>query len=250
VWHGAEDFRDELESSETALVVECDITDADQIAQAFTQTMHRFGTVDVLINNAALRQRDFYPVAGASAVLDTLDLQWERMFAVNIFGALKMTRCFIQPMLDKQRGSIVNISASGSLTTAAGDGVWLGNHPTLLNQPYDASKAALSSMSFYLAEEVKRHNVAVNLVFPSATLTTGSQEMLPGRQALGFTTTFSRPEHVVPLVLHLALQDSSGDTGKAFDVVRWNINHGFGDADAWLASEHAPIEAPPALTAN
>jgi hypothetical protein len=36
-------------------------------------------------------------------------------------------------------------------------------------------------------------------------------------------------------VLYLASQDGAGETGKAFDVVRWNINHGYGDAGAWLA---------------
>src|SRR5436305_537 len=72
-WLGADDFRAELETSGAALVVECDITDRDAIGRAYTETLQRFGTVDVLINNAAMRQRDFYPVAGASAVLDTVD---------------------------------------------------------------------------------------------------------------------------------------------------------------------------------
>jgi hypothetical protein len=39
----------------------------------------------------------------------------------------------------------------------------------------------------------------------------------------------------VPLVLHLAEQDASGETGKAFDTVQWNIAHGFGGPDQWLA---------------
>jgi NAD(P)-dependent dehydrogenase (short-subunit alcohol dehydrogenase family) len=146
-----------------------------------------------------------------------------------------MTRQFIKPMLAQRRGSIINVSASGSLTNPAGDGRWRGNHPQMLNQPYDASKAALSSMSFYLAEEVKPQNVAVNVIFPGATLTTGSAALAVGRRAIGFEFTMLKPEHVVPLVLHLAGQDAGGETGLAYDVVRWNETHGHGAAAAWHA---------------
>jgi NAD(P)-dependent dehydrogenase (short-subunit alcohol dehydrogenase family) len=91
-------------------------------------------------------------------------------------------------------------------------------------------------MSFYLAEELKPHNVGVNVVFPAGTRTTGSDEMVAGRQSLGIRVgSLLRPEHVVPLVLHLASQDASGDTGKAFDAVQWNMHHGHGGPDAWLA---------------
>jgi len=45
-----------------------------------------------------------------------------------------------------------------------------------------------------------------------------------------------RPEHVVPLVLHLAAQDANGETGFAFDAVAWNASHGYGGREAWLAT--------------
>ena len=234
-WSGEDEFRGELERSERAITVNCDVTSAEQVAHAYGETMARFGTVDVLVNNAALRMRDLYPVAGAASVLETEDEHWTRMFAINVTGVVTMTRQFIKPMLEQQRGSVVNVSASGSLTQSAGDGQWRGNHPSLLNQPYDASKAALTSMSFYLAEEVKPRNVAVNVIFPGATRTTGSDALMVGRRALGFAFTMLRPEHVVPLVLHLATQDASGETGRAYDVLRWNETHGHGNATAWLA---------------
>jgi NAD(P)-dependent dehydrogenase (short-subunit alcohol dehydrogenase family) len=104
------------------------------------------------------------------------------------------------------------------------------------NQPYDASKAALTNLSFYLAEELRPHNVAVNVVFPAGTRTTGSDEMVAGRLAQGqHVGALLRPEHVVPLVLHLAQQDASGETGKAFDAVAWNAANGHGARAAWLA---------------
>jgi hypothetical protein len=59
--------------------------------------------------------------------------------------------------------------------------------------------------------------------------------MMAGRRALGIATPMLRPEHVVPLVMYLASQDAVGETGKAFDAVRWNVTHGMGGPEAWLA---------------
>jgi NAD(P)-dependent dehydrogenase (short-subunit alcohol dehydrogenase family) len=95
-----------------------DVISTSAIATAFEQTIARYGTVDVLINNAALRQRDLYPPHGAAAVLDTLDEHWQRMFDINVFGVLKVIRQFVQPMLEKRRGSIVNVSSGGSVGRA------------------------------------------------------------------------------------------------------------------------------------
>src|SRR5439155_10101256 len=129
-----------------ALILACDITADAELDAACDAALARFGRIDMLINNAAMRQRDLYPRAGACAVLDTDDADWERMFRVNVVGTLKVTRRFIRPMLAQRSGSVINISANGSLTHAVGEGVAIGNHPGLLNQPYDATKAALTSM--------------------------------------------------------------------------------------------------------
>ncbi len=207
-----------------ALMLGADITNDAELDAAHDATLARFGRIDVLVNNAAMRQRDLYPVAGACAVLDTEDAHWERMFAVNVVGTLKVTRRFIRPMLAQRAGSVIMVSANGSLTHAAGMGVATGNHPGLLNQPYDATKAALTSLSFYLAEEVKAANVAVNVIFPGPTRTTGSDELVPGREALGLKMALLPPAHVVPLCLQLAQADSAS-SGRAYDVVPWNAVH-------------------------
>ena len=203
------------------IALPCDITNDAQVDAAFEAALARCGLIDVLVNNAAMRQRDFYPVNGACAVLDTEDSHWERMHAVNVVGTLKLTRRFIRPMLAQRSGSIINVSANGSLTLPVAPGVSQGNHPGLLNQPYDASKAALTSMSFYLAQEVKPRNVAVNVIFPGPTRTTGSDELTPGRAALGLKMELLDAAHVLPVCLMLAVADAQS-TGKAYDVVAWN----------------------------
>jgi len=208
-----------------ALVLAADITDDGALDAALAATLQRFGRVDVLVNNAAMRQRDLYPEAGACTVLDTEDAHWSRMFQVNVVGALKVTRRFIRPMLAQRRGSVVMVSANGSLTLAVAPGVAEGNHPGLLNQPYDATKAALTSLSFYLAAEVRPQGVAVNVVFPGPTRTTGSDALTPGREALGLKMDLLDAGHVLPLVMRLALAGAD-DSGRAYDVVPWNAAHG------------------------
>ncbi len=234
------------------LALDCDITSDDQVQAALEATMQRFGAVHVLINNAAMRQRDFYPDSGACSVLQTQDTQWEQMFRVNVVGQLKVLRRFMQPMLAQRRGSVINVSANGSLTHPApltdadgasaaretgsapnAAGVHQGNHPGPRNQPYDATKAALTSLSFYLAQEVREQQVAVNVVFPGPTRTTGSDDMVAGRERLGLGFELLAPAHVLPVCVLLAAQANPAVpadgvaqrliTGRAFDVVAWNM---------------------------
>src|SRR5690348_11703996 len=75
-------------SPSNVLALTCDVTRTQDIAHAYELTLEQFGRVDVLINNAAMRQRDLYPPHGAAAVLQTSDEDWRRMFDVNLFGVL------------------------------------------------------------------------------------------------------------------------------------------------------------------
>jgi NAD(P)-dependent dehydrogenase (short-subunit alcohol dehydrogenase family) len=218
-----------------ALALDMDVTKDGEIDAAYAAALDRFGTIDALVNNASMRQRDLYPPSGRITTLETKDSDWERSFAVNVFGPLKVIRRFIEPMLGKRRGSIVNVVSSGILAHSQG-GAYQALRPNSREMPYQSSKAALATMSFYLADEVRAENVAVNLVIPAYTRSTGSDEQARAREAAGVRSGPSpmAPEHVVPLVLHLAGQDAgSGVTGKMFDAMTWNIEHGHGGPERW-----------------
>ena len=225
-WAGVEDFKASLEAGKTAVPLEVDITSDAQLDSAYRRALETFGTVDVLVNNAAMRQRDLYPPTGRVKILQTHVDDWKRAYDVNVFGTLRVIQRFIQPMLEKRRGSIVNVSSSGS---------YINIRPGSGEQPYMSSKAALVNFSFYLAEEVKESNVAVNVVFPGHTRTTGSEEQEAARRAINWAGAVPiEPEHIVPVVLFLAEQDAqSGVTGRAISAVDWNLEHGLGGADAW-----------------
>lgn len=216
------------------MAIEMDVTSDDQIDAAYKATLAKFGTVDVLINNAAMRQRDLFPPTGRVTTLETKDSDWLQSFGVNVFGALKVTRRFIQPMIEKRRGSIVNMVSSGILHHAMGGG-YMALRPNSREMPYQSSKAALATMSFYLADDMKEHNVAVNVIIPGHTRTTGFDEQNKARLQRGAKPgpLPVRPDHVVPIVMHLAAQDQALVTGRMFDALKWNLEHGLGGHEAW-----------------
>lgn len=87
-----------------------------------------------------------------------------------------------------------------------------------------------------LDAELRERNVAVNVVVPGHTRTTGFDEQNQARLAAGARPGPQpyAPEHVVPVVLFLASQDAQGVTGKMFDAVQWNLEHGLGGTERWL----------------
>jgi len=233
-WNGAEDFEKELKASGNALTGVMDLRNESHVEAIYKATIERFGTVDTLINNAGMRQRDVYPPAGRVTTLETKPADFERMYAVNVFGTLRVTQQFIKPMIERRRGSIVSVSSSGSAIDSGGTGVWTALRPNSREQPYMSSKSALMNWGLYLADEVKEFNIAVNVIFPGHTRTTGSVEQELARRALGQRggPVPLDPEHAVPLVMYLAQQDGSGETGKVFDTVRWLQDHGY-DIAQW-----------------
>jgi NAD(P)-dependent dehydrogenase (short-subunit alcohol dehydrogenase family) len=237
-------FLKELEAAaDDVLVATVDISDPGQIGDAYQQTLDKFGTVDVLINNASLRQRNLFPPSGRITTLETNDSDWENMFAVSLFGTLKVTRYFIQPMIEKQRGSVMSVISSGAIHHSHGS-AYMALRPDSKEMPYQSAKAAVMCLMFYLADEVKHKNVAVNLLIPGHTRTTGFDEQNAARREMGMTGSTGagalRPEHIVPLAKFLAQQEAnSGVTGKCFDTVTWNIEHGLGGLADWVDPEVA-----------
>jgi len=239
-------FLNELEAnSSDVLVATADISESQQVETAYQATLDKFGTVDVLFNNASMRQRNLFPPTGRVTTLETKDSDWEKMFGVGVFGTLKVTRAFIQPMLDRGRGSIISIISGGALHHSQG-GAYLAMRSNSREMPYQSAKAALLCMMFYLADEVRERNVAVNTLVPGNTRTTGYDEQNAARRAMGMDQNrpgriTQRPEHIVPVTLFLAQQDAAGGvTGKCIDTLTWNLEHGLGDPSKWADPDADP----------
>ncbi len=228
-----------FEARDDTLALTCDITDDGQVQAALDETLRRFGTVDALCNNAALLQRHVYPPGGTPMpVLGTKTEDFRRMYEVNVFGTITMTRHFVRPMIDKQRGSVITMLSSGVLMRSDGGGFtyW---RPESREQPYMSSKAAIGNVMGYLADELRPSNVAVNCITPLHARSTGFEEWAvareKGRGSRGNTPY--APEHVQPLGVFLAAQDAVGGvTGRIFNAASWLPEHGYPVAQ-WLAPD-------------
>lgn len=240
-WDGADEFRATLEKSGCGLAVSMDVSDDAQLDAAVASMTERFGGADVLVNNAALVSETLFAPMGHVPTLETKDEDWERMFRVNVFGVVKAIRRFIRPMLEKRRGSIVNVVSSGILPISQGGG-YFGLRPWTVEMPYQATKAAVTALTFYLAEEVRGQGVAVNAIMPGHTRASWFDATARAYEKQGMVY-FLRPvvaEHVVPISLFLAAQDGRGVTGRLYSVPEWNYDHGYGDYAAWQDHELPP----------
>jgi NAD(P)-dependent dehydrogenase (short-subunit alcohol dehydrogenase family) len=219
-----EDFFAEVVDNPNVLAEVMDLTIDSHVKRVYEAAIAKFGTIDVIVNNAAMRTRDIYKPAGQTTILDTELGDWFRMFDTNVFGTWRVVKMFSQPMLEKKQGSIINVSSTGP-------------GPHSLEGPYQPSKAAETVMSHYLAHELKPYNIAVNVLLPGFTRTTGSDEQSAARAALAGGKPPAlrrlRADSGVPLALFLAQQDASGETGGTFNVMKWNEDNGLGGFEAW-----------------
>ncbi|MBK9214728.1 MAG: 3-oxoacyl-ACP reductase FabG [Chloracidobacterium sp.] len=122
-----------------------DITQKDQVGDMIEMTMARFGTVDVLVNNAGIIRDGF--------LTNLSEEDWDRVLDVNLKGAFLCCQAVFPVMKEKQAGRIVNISSRA----------WLGN---IGQANYSASKGGLVSLTRTLALEFARYQINVNAIAP------------------------------------------------------------------------------------
>jgi NAD(P)-dependent dehydrogenase (short-subunit alcohol dehydrogenase family) len=236
-WDGAEDWQKELESSGRGIALTMDVTDEEEVEAAFARTLENFGRVDVLVNNAGLVSETLFAPEGHVKALDTTDRDWEIMFGVNVLGTMKVIRRFVAPMLERRAGSIVNVVSSGVLSMSLG-GAYFGARPWTVEMPYQATKAALTTLTFYLAEELRHERVAVNAFMPGHTRASWFDATARAFQRGGGVYAM-RPlcaDHVLPLVYFLCSQAVAvGEpvSGRLYHVPDWNLDHGYGDVRIW-----------------
>jgi len=214
-----DDFLWEIADRPDVLVETMDISIDSHVKRVFAAALERFGTIDVVVNNAGLRQRDLYPPHGSVSTLDTEVGDWQAMFDTHVFGTFRVVKAFVQPMLAQGSGSIICVASDG----------YTGWRPQSREMPYQAAKAGMVTMALYLAHELRSSGVVVNVLLPGHTRSTGSDEQEFARAAMRAASGQGavalkrlRPEHVVPLALHFA---TSSETGQVVKAMEWNEAH-------------------------
>jgi NAD(P)-dependent dehydrogenase (short-subunit alcohol dehydrogenase family) len=137
-----------LEGLEVALKLPLDVTQPESVQSAVDALIQRFGRIDVLVNNAGYAQ--------CGAIEEVSDDQVQQMYAVNVFGVMRMIRAVVPYMRSQKAGQIINISSIA------------GKMVTPVNGTYSSTKFALEALSDALRLEVEPFGIQVSLVEPGA----------------------------------------------------------------------------------
>jgi NAD(P)-dependent dehydrogenase (short-subunit alcohol dehydrogenase family) len=185
------------------LTMHCDIGDAASIAAMARQVQSRFRRCDVLVNNAGITAS---PVALHDLPVDV----WDRIFRVNLRGALLCAQALVPMMFDQQSGSIVNVaSIAAQVPTRVG--------------AYGPTKAALRALTHQMAVEWGPRGIRANSVSPGMIRTPLSEPhyrneaTLKSRTAAIPARRIGRPEDIGSVVAFLASDASAYVNGQ--DIV-------------------------------
>jgi len=128
------------------LAIKADVADENQVQEMVKQIQDELGNVDILINNSAIDLANMFYLKTAEEFRKTLN--------VNVVGAYNCAKAVYKAMFDKKYGRIINISSTNSMNTY---------YPMCFD--YDASKAALNSLTHNLALEFAPY-INVNAIAP------------------------------------------------------------------------------------
>jgi 3-oxoacyl-[acyl-carrier protein] reductase len=179
-----------------------DVRDADAVERVSDQVLDDFGTVHVVVSNAA--------VARTGLIFSTTDDEWREVLETNLSGPFFVARQFLPALIANKFGRLIfvsSVAASGMSGNAA----------------YSASKAGLSGLSGSLAKEYGRKGITSNILLLSLFETEMSGRQLSSENR-GFYEKYcpvGRIGHVPEVasaMLFLASDDSSFINGQALGV--------------------------------
>lgn len=188
-----------------AFAYEADVSCPDQVAEMVAATIERFGSLDVLVNNAAINR--------SAPLLDTPLEEWDAVLRVNLRGAFCCLQTAGRAMRDAGRGgSIINISSIHE------------DVPFPTFAPYAAAKGGLRMLMRNAALELAPHHIRVNNIAPGAILTPLNAATLEDPEKMSLVSRvipqgrMGTPEDVAALAVFLASDRSAYVTGSTYVV--------------------------------
>lgn len=202
-----------------AIFIDTDVTDAGQVEKMASETLERFGQIDILINNAGWTANDLF--------LNKPVSDFEKEIAINLWGPINCIRSVAPAMIQRSYGKIITIGS---------DAGRVGEYQEAV---YSACKGGVNMLSKALAREFGKHNLNINVVSPGLTLPENPDDA--GDDSLWHKDSHQSqifqnedvlkkvvrryplrraavPNDIVPIVLLLASDKSSYTTGQVISV--------------------------------
>lgn len=185
-----------------------DVASEEDCARVVEMAHDRFGRLDILVNNAGRGMKyvsDRF-LTEPTRFWETDPDVWRMVIDTNVNGPFLMARAAVPGMIASGYGRIVNITM---------------NHATMRRRgfsPYGPSKAALESETVIWAQDLEGTGVTVNALLPGGATATG---MIPHGFPQDRRSDLLDPTIIVPPLLWLASEASSGVTGARLDASRW-----------------------------
>jgi len=188
--------------ADRAHVLTCDLAVKDEVETLVPRAEEALGQIDILVNNAGVTRDNIF--------VRLSDEDWDRVIAVDLSAAFRLTRAAVRGMMRRRYGRIVGITSVVGVTGNAGQG------------NYAAAKAGMIGMTKALAHEVASRNVTVNCVAPgfvdtamTRALTEKQREMI---LAAVPAARLGGADEVAAAVLFLASTEAAYVTGHTLHV--------------------------------
>ncbi|CAN5223001.1 SDR family oxidoreductase [soil metagenome] len=186
------------------IIVKLDVTRESEVEKMFDKAIEEFGTVDILINNAAIN--------GQGIKIEDLSTEkWDKAIKTNVYGYFFCVRRFINiRKKEGGKGKIINVSSVHEEIPAPGTG------------DYCSSKGAIKMLTRTLALEVAGYGINVNNIAPGMILTPMNKEAQEDKEARDEKTEniplkrAGKPEEIGKLAVFLASSDSDYVTGSTY----------------------------------
>ena len=189
----------ELSEITEVISVKADISKKDETEFLVSETVKRFGRIDVLINNAGISMH-------STLFTDTDEKDWQQIFNVNLFGMFNVTKAALPFMIHEKRGSIVNVSSIWGVSGASCEVL------------YSSSKSAVNGFTKSLAKELAPSGIRVNAVAPgvietkmNAFLSEEERKAIEDEIPMG---RYGTTEEIASAIHFLASDESSYITGQ------------------------------------
>lgn len=184
------------------LFIKTNVVDRENVAQLVSETIAKFGTIDILINNAG--------ITNDAMLTKMTPEQFQQVLDVNLTGVFNCTQAVLPTLVEKGAGKIINTSSVS------------GTYGNVGQTNYAATKAAVIGMTKTWAKELGRKGINVNAVAPGFTRTDLVAKM-PEKIVASMTSVIAQqrlgePVEIANAYLYLASDESNYVNGHVLHV--------------------------------